>query len=383
MTAGLAVSDVVNVSVTLSPLPVSTRNFGAFLIIGYSAILGSTENLRQYANLTGVGNDFPVTAPEYQVALAFFSQAPQPSTLYIGAVRTASSETLSAAILRLAQASGDWYGMTVASAILQADSIILAAAQTVEALSPARAFFYTSDEQAILTAGTTTDMASLLQGASLNRTAIQYTSAPNAVPPTSTLYAAASLFGRIATVNFNGSGTAITLKFQQEPGIVAETLTETQAATLLAKNCNVFVNYQNGAAILQEGVMCSGIYIDERVNLDWLQNALQVAGFNALYGAQTKIPQTDAGMNILATAYEGVCTQAVANGIFAPGVYTGPSFGAIKTGQTLSKGYYIYMPPVASQSVADRGARRATVAQIAGAEAGAVHSSSVLVNVNR
>lgn len=383
MTAGLAVSDVVAVNVTLSPVATSTRNFGAFLIVGYSTVLAATENLRLYTSLTGVGNDFATTTPEYQAAVAFFSQSPQPSTCYIGAVRTASSETLSAAIIRLAGASGDWYGMTVASAILQSDSIILAAAQTVEALSPVRAFFYTSDESTILTAGTTTDLASTMQAATLTRSALQYTSAANATPPTSTLFAAASLFGRIATVNWSGNATALTLKFQQEPGIVAETLGETQAATLISKNCNAFVTYQNGASILQPGVMCSGIYIDERVGMDWLQNALQVAGFNALYNAGTKVPQTDAGMTTLAAAYTQVLDQGVANGMIAPGIWTGPAFGSLSNGQALVKGYYVYMPPVSTQTAADRAARRSVVATIAIKLAGAVHSAVVNVNVVR
>jgi hypothetical protein len=38
---------------------------------------------------------------------------------------------------------------------------------------------------------------------------------------------------------------------------------------------------------------------------------VQTALFNALYTSTTKIPQTDAGMHILATVIEGVCQQYV------------------------------------------------------------------------
>ncbi|MGI4851698.1 MAG: DUF3383 family protein [Janthinobacterium lividum] len=384
MTAGLAVSDVVNVNVTLSPVATTTRNFGAFMVIGFSGVLATTENYRLYTSLTGVGNDFSTTSSEYLAAQVFFSQSPTPSTCYIGQVRTATGETLVAAGVRLAAATSDWYGCTVAAPILQQDSIILAFAQTIEALSPPRAFFYTCNEPAIVTAGVTTDLASTMQGASLSRSCLQYTSYLSAaLTSPADLYGAASIFGRIATVDWNGTGTAITLKFQQEPGVQAETLSETQAQTLLGKNCNVFVNYANGAAILQEGVMSSGIYIDERVGMDWLQNALQVAGFNALYNAETKIPQTDIGMNVLATTYEAVMDQAVANGLGAPGVWTGPAFGSLSNGQMLTKGYYVFLPAISTQSLADRGARKAVTAQIALKLAGAVHSSNVVVNVIR
>ena len=45
----------------------------------------------------------------------------------------------------------------------------------------------------------------------------------------------ASLLGRMLTVNFNANNTTITLMYKQEPGIVAETLSSSQADTLAAK----------------------------------------------------------------------------------------------------------------------------------------------------
>jgi hypothetical protein len=67
----------------------------------------------------------------------------------------------------------------------------------------------------------------------------------------------------------------------------------------------------------------------------------------------------------------------------APGVWTGPPVGAISTGDTLSKGYYLYAPPIATQSDTDRAARKAPVIQAAIKLAGAIHFVNVLVNVNR
>jgi len=69
----------------------------------------------------------------------------------------------------------------------------------------------------------------------------------------------------------------MTLKFKQEPGVAPETLTETQAATLRGKHCNVFVNYDNDTAIIQEGVSFDGSFFDEVVGLDWLENDIQTA----------------------------------------------------------------------------------------------------------
>jgi len=370
MSAGLPVSDIVSVTVTLSPAATGTRNFGALLVVGSSGVLGATENLRSYSALSGVATDFGTTAAEYLAADLFFSQSPQPSTLYVGEQR--QGEALTDTINRLASASGDWYGCVVAMSAMPADSEIVTVAQEIEGLSPSRVLFATTQDAGAIDATSTTDLPYLLQQANLTRTACQYS--------TSSPYAAASMFGRNATVDYSANNTVITLKFKSEPGVTAETLTQTQANALDAKNCNYFVNYQNGTAIIQQGVMSNGTFVDVRIGADAYQNALQTAGFNRLYSTP-KIPQTDAGMTTLKADYDNVSQTYVANGFFAPGVWEGPPIGALNTGDTLTDGYYIYKPSVASQSAADRAARKAVTMQIACKLAGAVHSSSVLVNI--
>ncbi|MET3654089.1 DUF3383 domain-containing protein [Dyella japonica] len=269
---------------------------------------------------------------------------------------------------------GDWYGLMVADASV-VDSDHISVATYIEASSPSRIYGITSSSSAILDPTQTTDIASKLQAANFSRTFIQYSS--------SNPYAVASLYGRAFTVDFTANNSTITLKFKQEPSVAAETLNETQAATIDAKDCNVFVNFNNSTAIVQQGVMCNGDFFDERHGLDWLQNAVQTNVYNLLYTSPTKIPQTDAGTNQIAGAIEQACEEGVNNGLMAPGVWNSPGFGAISQGQTLTKGYYVYMPPVATQSQSDREARKAPTAQVAVKLAGAVHFSDVLISVNR
>ncbi|MGC8035641.1 DUF3383 family protein, partial [Salmonella enterica] len=78
--------------------------------------------------------------------------------------------------------------------------------------------------------------------------------------------------------------------YKQEPGIVAETLTTTQANTLQAKRINVFVEYNNDTAVVQYGITPSGIYIDSIYNSIWFQNRVQTDVYNLLYQSTTKIP---------------------------------------------------------------------------------------------
>jgi hypothetical protein len=214
-----------------------------------------------------------------------------------------------------------------------------------------------------------------MQALGYNHTAVQYSS--------SSPYAGASLFARQASVNFLANNSTITLMYKAEPGITAESLTETQASALKTKNCNVFVNYNNSTAIIQWGVCSSGQYIDTIVGCDWLQNNVQIAVFNLLYTSTTKVPQTDAGVNQILTTVEACLAQAVVNGLVSPGVWTGPAFGAIISGQTLTKGYYAYAPPISTQTAAARAARAAPAIQCAVKLGGAIHTANVMINVNQ
>ncbi len=291
------------------------------------------------------------------------------------AVAGALAETIETAVNTLAAATNSWYGLQIAATTAISDSDYVQVATIIEGLSASRIFGVTTQEAAALSATSTTDLAALLQAGNFSRTFCQYSS--------TNPYASAGIFGDAFTVNFDGIDTTITLKFQPEAGVTPENLTESQAAALKAKNCNVFASYESGVAIVQEGTMANGYFFDEMHGADWLQNALQTDMFTALQSAKTKVPQTDSGVNVLVTAATKDLQQARDNGFIAPGVWTGPAVGSIQTGQTLTKGFYIYAPPVAQQSQTDRSARKAPTLQAAIKLAGAIHFGGILVNVNR
>lgn len=292
----------------------------------------------------------------------------------VRAVSGIVAESLSDCATIFANNYVDWYGIMVAAS-LTPEADILPLAALVEAMEPARILGFTSQDATVLDAAEVLSVPYQLKALGYRRTFAVYCS--------SNRQAAASVFGRAFTVNFNGSATAITLKFKQLPGVAAEFLTQTQNLALRGKNCNVFVAYENDTSILQEGVMVGGSFFDEVHNLDWFVNALQTDLFNGLYANATKIPQTDAGMNELVGLMERRCEQAVNNGVLAPGRWNASGFGQLVRGQMLPKGYYIFAPPVADQIQSDREARKSVAFQIAAKMAGAVHSIDLQVNVNR
>lgn len=494
MAQGLSVSDVVNVSVMLSPTAAVGRNFGSLLILGSSPVIDVVERMRTYTTLTGVGQDFGTTAPEYLAASAFFAQSPMPYRLLIGrwaqaptsgvlhgapvpiiqqaavlasiqaavaptftitidgtakvltglvftsalnfngvaAVLSAAlspaatcrwngsrfdilsssagaassvgyavsptgadlatimgltmlagaslpvvgsvAETAVAAVQAASGLSGDFYALAWAPLVPLTDVVALQIAATIEATSPVRVCGFTTAAAGAIDPTSTTDLGSLLSASLYSRTLVQYS--------TTNPYAVCSFFGRALSVNFTGNNTVLTMKFKQEPGVIPELLSETSAATLTAKHINVFVAYQNATAIVQQGTMAGGRFFDEVQGIDWLSNQVQTDLFNVLLQAP-KIPQTDAGVHVLLTQVEATLSQAVVNGLVAPGVWNAEGFGQLKRTDPLPKGFYVYAALVASQPQSDREARIAPLLQAAIKMAGAIHFASVLISVNR
>lgn len=383
MEKGLPLNRITNVTVTLSARAAQGRNFGSMLILGDSTVIPIAERLRAYSSPDDIGDDFGVDSEEYKAAVIWFSQQPQPTLVYVGRwVKTladgeaGTAESLLEAVNALMDYNA-WYGLHLAvpEADYPDDATIITVSAAIEASTVSRIFGITTDEATILDAATTTDLASKLKAVKYSRTFIQYS--------TSSRYAALSAFARAFTVDFTGSNTTITLKFKQEPGITYETLGTSQANNLEAKNCNVYVYYENDTAILEQGVMSNGDFFDERHGLDWLQNAVQTADFNTLYTSTTKIPQTDAGTTTRIANIELVLDKAVQNGLFAPGKWTGGPMGQLNTGDMLTKGYYTWAENVDDQLQVDREARKGVPIQVAGKLAGAVHYGSVAITVVR
>ncbi|CDZ83961.1 hypothetical protein BN1086_02095 [Citrobacter koseri] len=383
MAKGLPLNRVTNVTVTLSARAAQGRNFGSMLILGNSTVIPIAERLRLYSAPDDIGDDFGVDSEEYKAAVIWFSQSPRPTQIYVGRwVATlvdgeaGEPETLLEAVNALLDYNA-WYGLHLAvpEGDYPSDADMIAVSAAIESATVSRILAITSDEADIMSAAIETDLASKLKAAKYSRSYIQYSSTSR--------YAALSSFGRAFTVNFTGSNTTITLKFKQLPGVTYETLGTSQANALEAKNCNVYVYYENDTAILEQGVMCNGDFFDERHGLDWLQNAVQTADYNTLYTSTTKIPQTDAGTTTRIANIEKVLDVAETNGLFAPGIWTGGPMGQLSTGDTLTKGYYTWADTVDNQLQTDREARKGVPIQVAAKLAGAVHYGDVAITVVR
>ncbi len=370
----LPTSNVVNVSISLAALAAGPRSFGSLLILGTTTgVIDAIERMREYSSIGEVAEDFGVDDPEYKAALAYFGQSPKPRTLYIGFWDKVGGLETAQNVVAECLESLKWYGLAFASDLTDVEADEVAA--LIEAASPVRNFGLTTQDENTLNSAGVSDVAYKLANKKYRRTFTIFSS--------DNPHAAASFYGRAFSVNFMGTNTTITMKFKQLPGVAPEDLKTSEAKALTSKNCNVFAKYNNGTAILQEGVMCDGSFFDEIHGLDWLQNHLESALWNLYYTTNTKVSQTPAGINRQCAVLERACEQGLTNGLLGEGQWSGESFGALETGDYLPKAFYVYANSLDDQAQAEREARKAPIFQIATKLAGATHFADVFVSVNR
>lgn len=491
----LPVQRLIEIDISLTPLPAQAQNLSTLMVLGSSTVIDVVSRSRDYSDLDEVGLDFSSNTPEYLAAQAWFGQDPQPTSLIIarwaqtashgqllGGVLPASALLIAtwntivnggfhitidagsstnitglnfsaaanlnavaaditaaltgatctydsdnerfvitstttgvtsaisfltpptagvdiSGLLEMTNTAGNgayqangiaaetalsavqtmdnllgqaWYAGFVAGAV---DADHLAIAAYIEGGVNKHIYGVNTQEGGVLNPADTSNIAYLLKQLKYNKSVVHYSS--------SSLYAICSLLARQLTVNYDGEDTVQTLMYQDLPGILPENLNTTQANALQGNNCNVYAAYNNDESLVEYGTMASGEYVDVVTGADWFAVTLQTAIFNTMKTIRTKIPQTDPGMNILVGSMEQVCQQAVTNGLAAPGIWATGGFGTLKPNGFLPKGYYIFAPPVATQNVSNRAARKSVPFQIALKLAGAVHTVGVAVNVNQ
>ena len=187
------------------------------------------------------------------------------------------------------------------------------------------------------------------------------------------------------STNYSGTDTALTMNLKELTGVQPD-LNLNQTYYNLAKNNGVDI-YGSTCGLSCVYSFDNGAYTDELTMDLWLKKALEVAGFNYLRKTNTKIPQTEAGMTGLKNAYIQVLEQGVRNGCIGTGLQWADSipFGDPETFQEniAKNGYYVYSIPIAQQSQVERENREAPLIQIAIKRAGAIHSSNVIVTIQR
>lgn len=173
-------------------------------------------------------------------------------------------------------------------------------------------FCNTTNVLVALDSQTKTDIATILKDKTLRYSLTTFSKNSNEYP-------SASVFGRAASVNFEGIATTITLNLKLMPTITVEDLTPNEFAALRGKNASAVVRIGKTVNAYTDSRMAGGSWLDTTHGLLWLENRISTDMFNLLYQSTTKIPYTQAGLNLARAVLERSLEAAVRNGLAAPG----------------------------------------------------------------
>jgi hypothetical protein len=364
----------INISVSQTPVGLGEVNINnVALFTDDDPISAYFDTYGAYVSAAAVGAAFGTGTETYQQAQALFSQ--QPNILQGGGNLIIipfedGSETIAEAIERTKDTV---FYCGVISTRYPSSGDMPDAADDIQAFG---------DKILILPSTTVGDIAgafTTIKNASDFATRCLYcsTSALDA-----RLYAAAYA-GRFFSTNFDASNGCQTMNLKSLITIDPdEGIDQTIFLNCQTAGVDIYVSVAGISSNVSNG---TNRFADQVLNMMWLVSALKVAGFNALRQVGGKVPQTEAGVSVLKGAYRGVCERGLVNGYMAAGTWTSSeTFGDQENmlASIAQRGYYIYSIPVSQQSNVDREARQAPLIQIAIKEAGAIHSSEVIVAIN-
>jgi hypothetical protein len=164
--------------------------------------------------------------------------------------------------------------------------------------------------------------------------------------------------------NLDTPGGVGTWAFRELSGITGDTISSADAADFYSKNVNLYARVK-GLTFTSKGTAASGRFIDVTTSLDWLAVRIEEAVLSAFVGAATKIPFTNAGINIIRAAVQAVLDAGVSYGHLSP--------------DTLAT---IDMPDVLTISAAAKATRELTFS-VNAVLAGAIHKATITVTVQQ
>lgn len=371
--------DIVNIINVSEQTPTRTLGFynvnNVMVFTTETPIDFGTDTFRAYTNLTDIVNDWGSNARVTAVAQKMLSQSP--SLLAGGgqvliapySQESKTTETLDKAVTRL---SADVYF----GGVLSAQYISNEEAENVSDVCQAMETIF------VLPRASVDDLSgiftTIINKGNSKTKCFLYTLGQNEA-----IESAGAYISRGFATNFNAQNSCITMNLKDLAGVDVDTgISQTVYNTCKSLGVDCYCGIEGLPKVISNAPS-GGLYFDQLLNRMWFRQTARVQYFNALSGTPTKIPQTEAGMNSIKNALRSLCDLAVYNGFLAAGHWNGADkFGNEEDFMRNIEdfGYYMYSMPIAQQLQTDRLARKAPVIQIAGKEAGAIHSGSLILS---
>lgn len=373
----LSISNVINIQVLQPGAGLgnyNTSNLAIFSSETPNASFGAL-GYKIYLSPSDVETDFGSASVTYRQALAVFSQSPNilANGGYLVVVPIVGADTL-AETISAAISKVQFFGIISTDILTEAEALATGAIVQAQNKIFGTVFVDAAD---VLADGAIDEV----RKAGLTKTRCLYYGDKTDLDASVAL---ASYFGRGLSTNFSGARTTQTMHLKDLAGVSPDTtVTETMIQAAKITGADFYISIQGVPSVFTS---VANQAFDDVYNLGWFTGAIEVAGFNLYKQTPTKIPQTEQGMDLLKKVYGDVCEQGLVNEFLAAGSWTSPStFGVLEDFKSNieQRGYYIYSSPIAKQNAADREDRKSPLVQIAIKYAGAQHSGTVIVNVNK
>lgn len=381
----LPLEPIINIIVNLAARSAVRKAFDLALLIGETSVISQSDRVKIYTGVDEMLEDgFKTDDRLYKAAALIFGQVKKPQRVAVGRIGTVTvegetpttrPETPLETIQACRGANGEWYVGVYCAAATKADH--LAIAEYIEATKPNSLYAYTTSDADVLS-NADGNIFAAIKAKNYRRSIGQYSSKHQD--------AICAIIGWAMGAMTGTASSAYTLAYKTEVGVDTENSAGLFASSSVEKiksnNGNVYINRGSYYDIFEEGTMADGTWFDEMIFLDKYQNDMQLSLMDLLY-QNNKISQTEAGMTQLINAVKEVCENMHEVGFIEAGVWKASPLLALKTGDTLPKGYLIQSDSIDAQAQADRDARKAPPIYVSLKLAGAIHHVTVQVDVNR
>lgn len=323
--AKLPYSRVVRVTLSRDDSYPEQRGFGIPLFLTTQEKVGVLTELlrtRAYGSIEEVADEWDAEDEFYKAATAAFMQNPRPVQIKVGFLNLDSSpsaQELQDELDAIQDFDPLWYWVDV-EAPLRDGAFLEGLFEWVEART--KLSVITSNDEDTETTSTSTSLAALCKDR-FERSAIFYQTADNADEYPG--YAYAALLG---TFNFDEADSAYTGKFKKLQGITPVNLGSNAVQQITgfqpqlgmsatAGNCaNCYIDIGGQDFVVEGSTLTPNVFIDEIHATDWIISRTEEQALAVKLNAK-RVPFTDAGMEMLASAATIVMTQATRAGLIA------------------------------------------------------------------
>jgi hypothetical protein len=364
-----AITEFVDVNVTLTGAAADKRGFGSVLGIFDHAVTANRQDGPYTSVQEAVDAGFTAAAePEVNAFVsAVFSQDDGVDSVLIGREDVGDADWMATMTAVEAADPSSWY-ITCVETRAEADLLLVAAYIEATASSSFPKIYIAQSSDAVLLAGTVGNVGEDLQTAGYHRTGLIYHAFDDAAagnaPADGYLDGGwASSGGGLDLDAPQGVGT---WAYRQLDGIAFDSVTAAEAATLYGYDANLF-GRNKGLNFTSKGTASSGRYLDVTSSLDWLTARLEEEILSAFVGAGTKIPYTNAGINIIRAAVQAVYDRGISFGHISDDAANAPTLTA---------------PDISEVSATDKANRELTLTGNV-VLSGAIHKTTLNINVQQ